>query len=174
VQGIADHEVRDSSGGAGAARGQEKAPVASIKDLPGVGVGEEGEGEVDELREGDGGRGGAVRRLGVVERPRGQGEGTFRREESNDGRAVEEPVAAEEAGDAEEGGAGGGGAGHVGRGGQVEEDFLKDLIGEGRERPQRLGVEYRRRRQGHGGGQSAAGARRGGIMGRSNRGDRWV
>jgi len=74
VQGIADHEVRDASGGAGAARGQEKAPVASIADLPGVGVGEEGEGEVDELREGDGGRGGAVRRLGVVERPRVQGD----------------------------------------------------------------------------------------------------
>ena len=97
--------------------------------------------------------------------------------EAQERRWVDGAEAAEEGAggdDPAEGGAGGGGAGHVGRGGQVEEDFLKDLIGEGRERPQRLGVEYRRRRQGHGGGQSAAGARRGGIMGRSNRGDRWV
>ena len=36
-------------------------PVRLTLDVPGVGVGEEGEGEVDELREGDGGRGGAVR-----------------------------------------------------------------------------------------------------------------
>jgi len=61
VQGIADHEVHEASGGVGGARGQEKAPATSIADVPGVGVGEEGEGEVDELREGDGGRGGAVR-----------------------------------------------------------------------------------------------------------------
>jgi hypothetical protein len=66
AQGIADHEVDEvRGGGVGGARGQEKAPVDGIADPPGGWVRDEGEGGVDEVREGAAGRGG-----GVVERAR--------------------------------------------------------------------------------------------------------
>jgi hypothetical protein len=64
--------------------------------------------QIRQLREGAAGRRGPVRRLGVVEQARvveGGGAG-FGREETDDGPAVEGPVATEEADDTEEGGAG--------------------------------------------------------------------
>ena len=137
VQGVARREVHEGGGGGDAPR-EEDAAIAGVTDAPAAGgAGEEGEAEVNGLRDGARGGSGPVRRLGLVEPSPAPV-----LEEPEQGRRVEagleEPAEeAAPAGNAAEGGAYGGGAREVGWGGEAEEYVLQYLVGEGRLPPGR-------------------------------------